>query len=191
MKLPRTGLRNFRSPFPYARVNAPEYSLSEGGRQLEYKTYPGQLSVTVPAAAIAFAIVGWEELHGSVIGPVGQCANCGGVANDGVKTALLNCTKKCDDPDNCICASSCIKANQEIVKEQDCGGDAQQTTTTVTTTVGCNVDDWKLKCSECSQKDPNGNPYYDGIFCINNKWMCTTNVNIGQNDYHSLSECPT
>ena len=118
-------------------------------------------------------------------------------AGDGVKTFLGegDCSVKCPDYDNCFCPPGCVREeNYEVSKDVDCGGPRASeipnpTTPQINT---CNPpNQWTYIFADCSGKYGDGTPIYAGIFCVNNKWVCTQSVNQNDATYHKIGDCPS
>ncbi len=111
---------------------------------------------------------------------------------DGVRTVLTDgeCAKKCVDDDGCLCPDGCeIPKGQHIYKDMTCGGEKQEVLedegTFAEEVCGNNPPgSWVAECqASCNPTQ------HDGIYCVNNRWVCTTNVNEGEETYNSLDEC--
>jgi len=119
---------------------------------------------------------------------IGKDTSCGGPKKDSITINLTDCLTNCTDPDGCICLNTC-KIQGRINYNTDCGGYLDSIDISGSGT--CSADGWKDICDECSNaQDPNGNLLYEGIFCVNNKWVCTNNANSEETSYKSLEACP-
>jgi len=119
---------------------------------------------------------------------IGKGANCGGPKGDGQTINLTDCLTNCTDPDGCICLNTC-KIQGKINYNNDCGGYLDNIDVSGSGT--CSADGWKDICSECQNaRDPNDALIYEGIFCVNNKWVCTNIANSEETSYKPLEDCP-
>ena len=111
---------------------------------------------------------------------IGKGVDCGG-ESDETRTLLTNCSVDCKDHDGCVCPSGCDKDEGTEIEEGNCGGD--EIVIVEMDTPNCSGD-WKDICDECKE-----NLEFDGIYCINNRWECTTSPNQEAESYNSLEEC--
>jgi hypothetical protein len=123
----------------------------------------------------------------------GKDENCGGFKGDGNRKQLSDCSISavCDDQDGCVCVGSgCLRTGQNIGLNDNCGGTINQENGN-SPTLTCDTSTWKNMCQECIDYglDSDGNYIKQGIFCSNNKWVCTTLSNSGDPSFKPINWC--